>query len=128
MSRGDEKARARSAQDRRAGGGNGEIGSDRSNNDTSQYLERTLNPLREQVRRIEEEIGVLNGDRRKNPGSAALRRSDLGLLADIPARPRSEKTASGATEVTPDEFNALVDDVRVIYQKLVAISELLGRG
>lgn len=128
MSRGDEKARARAAQDRRAGGGNDDNRTVNANNDTARYLERTLNPLREQVRRIEEEIGVLNGDRRKNPDSAALRRSDLGLLSEIPAKPRSEKTASGATEVTPDEFNALVDDVRAIYQKLVAISELLGRG
>lgn len=128
MSRGDEKARARAAQDRRTGGGSDANDNGGGNGDVARYLERTINPLRDQVQRIGEDVAVLNGNRPKNLGSAALRRNDLSLLSQIPAKPRSEKTASGATEVTPDEFNALVDDVRAIYQRLVAISELLGRS
>lgn len=68
-------------------------------------------------------LEVLAGSLPRGKDQAATRIRDLHGLLQLSAKPKSAK-AAGATP-TKGEFDALVDDVHGIHQRLTAIAEAL---
>jgi len=76
--------------------------------------------------RLREKIEILDGSRpRQDPRRAAARIDDLAGILALPAKLKSAK-AAGATP-TKAEFDALVDDVTMIHNRLTALREALQK-
>lgn len=76
---------------------------------------------------IAEKVAILDGTRnRQSLPRAAVRYEDLRYLNDLPSVPKAKKVP-GAT-VTVEEFNRLVDDVRLLYERLGSIAMILKRN
>lgn len=72
---------------------------------------------------LREKIEVLDGSRRGKNQKAAVRIEDLYALLQLSQRLKSAKAAGAAP--TKAEFDALVDDVSHIHQRLRALSNAL---
>lgn len=78
-----------------------------------------MTPFNERDR---EALETLDGARRRNIGAAAVRLQDMAGL--LPLQQLQSAKAGGATP-TQAEFDALVEDVHRIHQRLTAIAEAL---
>lgn len=68
----------------------------------------------------QEKLEVLNGDRRRSRAQAAVRRADIKRLADL----NQKSQPAAGTDITPDEYDALVNDVAAIMQALRTLGRL----
>lgn len=111
------------AQIRRAQRGSAVAGADANvQRMVGQYIDRNYASIFRDFALIKEKVETLTAER-GNPGDAAVRRSQLGRLSQIPAATSAHADAAP----TQAEFNALVDDVHAIGTQLFAIADLLAR-
>lgn len=87
-----------------------------------QYFDRALGQTLKDFALIKEKVEVLNGER-GNQKDFAVRRSDIVGVIDPPPL----QADYVVDEVTVDDYNKLVEDVRVIYLTLAAIVGNLAR-
>lgn len=72
---------------------------------------------------LSERVGKLEGTRGKDTLARAVRVADVAALLEFPPVPKSTKAAGGA--VTVAEFDALIEDVHLIFRQMAALSEAL---
>lgn len=70
-----------------------------------------------------EKLQVLDGSRAGSQEGSAVRHRDLAALLQLPAQLKSAKAAGGTP--TAAEFNALVDDVKALHQRLQEVAAIV---
>lgn len=89
------------------------------------YVEQYGTPLERDFTRIKEQTEILAGTRsRVAVSKAAVRYEDLRALKQFPSRPPNFAFATGT--VTAEQYNALYDDVKKLYELLGAMAGVIG--
>jgi hypothetical protein len=74
-------------------------------------------------RHAQERLDTLDGARGRDTSKAAVRVEDIAALLQIPAKLKSAKAAGAAP--TKAEFDALVEDVHALYNRLKEVHDAL---
>lgn len=73
-----------------------------------------------ELERLKEKVEVLNGDRPRAHDQVAVRRGDVAVLAPLSGSQQSTEAAAAPTQA---EFNALVADVRALFNALELLAQ-----
>lgn len=85
------------------------------------YISEEAEPIHKDFERMKERFETLDGSRSNAAlGQRAVRFDHIRSLENMPSQPKSRKTA--AANPSKDDFNALFDDVRTLYNALFEVA------